>query len=389
MKERLEETLIVEGIRARATDIHIDPLLEGYSVRMRIDGKLSLRAKLSSDKGERLINQIKADVGIEPGAVFHPVSERRAMKIEDRRVDIRVSLAPCISGPKLAIRLLDSSRVQKRLPTLGIESEDSDCLERWLVELNGMFLVTGPTASGKTTTAYALLHELVEESRHVVTIEDPVEYEIDGINQMQVDLRHGLSFAEGVQTSLRMDPDCLMVGEIRDAETAHQAVNAAVQGHVVMATLHSRDSVSAVTRLRNFGLEDHQIAAAIGVVVNQRLVGKLCSNCAITRKPTPAEIAFLKSRDVPVPETVASAEGCDTCTGTGILGRTGIFDVWNLNQADYQMILAGADEESIREKLKLSLHRKLLTVALAKVEAGVTSVDEVIRLGLSLPWDNQ
>ena len=389
MKEVLELEVITEAMRRRATDIHIDPMLDGYSVRYRVDGRLFLWRKLDKGTGEKLINQFKSDVGIEPGTVFHPRAERRKLELEGRWVDLRVSFVPCISGPKLAIRVLDSGRVQKRLPALGLGAHESTQLERWLGELNGMFLVTGPTASGKTTTAYSMLHELVEESRHVVTIEDPVEYEIDGINQMQVDLRHGLGFAEGVQTSLRLDPDCLMVGEIRDANTAQHAFNAAVQGHVVIATLHSRDSVSTVTRLRNFHLEDHQIAAALGVVVNQRLVGKLCPDCSSDRKPAAAEVQFLESNDLCVPETCGVAPGCGSCKGTGISGRTGIFDVWNLNQSDYEMILAGADEESIREKLQRSLHNNLLEDAQRKIEAGAISVQEVMRLGLDLPWENQ
>lgn len=388
-QKRLDETVLAEGVRARATDIHVDPLLDGYTVRMRIDGRLHLWRNLSSDDGHRLLNQIKADVGIDSGAIFYPVGVRRKLKFGDRLLDLRVSLVPCISGPKLAIRLLDTANVQQKLSTLGLGDGQSEQLERWLTELNGMFLVTGPTGSGKTTTAYALLDELVEEARHVVTIEDPVEYEIDGINQMQVDHRHGLTFAKGVKTSLRLDPDCLMVGEIREPETAQQAINAAVQGHVVMATMHSRDAVSAITRLRNFDLENHQIAAALGVVVNQRLVGKLCQECARQRNATPIETAFFESRSMQPPKIVSDAPGCEKCNDTGILGRTGIFEVWNLNQADYQMILAAADEESIRSKLARSSHKGLLDDALEKVESGVVSADEVMRMGLSLPWENR
>lgn len=388
-ENRLDKIVLAEGVKARATDIHIDPLLDGYSVRMRIDGKLHLWKKLSSDNGHRLLNQIKTDVGINSGAVFYPVGVRRKLKLDDRLLDLRVSLVPCISGPKLAIRLLDTANVQQNLSTLGLADDQSEQLERWLSELNGMFLVTGPTGSGKTTTAYALLNELVEEARHVVTIEDPVEYEIDGINQIQVDHHHGLSFAKGVKASLRLDPDCLMVGEIREPETARQTVNAAVQGHVVMATMHSRDAVSTVTRLRNFDLEDHQIAAALGVVVNQRLVGKLCQNCARQRDSTSTETAFFESRAMPAPKIVSEAPGCEKCNDTGIRGRTGIFEVWNLNRADYQMILASADEDSIRKKLSTSSHKTLLDDALAKIEAGVVSIGEVMRLGLSLPWTNR
>lgn len=387
-EKRLDQIVLAEGVKSRATDIHIDPLLDGYSVRMRIDGRLRLWKNFNKEDGQRLLNQIKADVGIDIGSVFYPVSVRRKLKFDDRVLDLRVSLVPCVSGAKLAIRLLDTANVQQKLSTLGLGDDQSEQLERWLSDLNGMFLITGPTGSGKTSTAYALLDELVEEARHVVTIEDPVEYELDGINQIEVNLHHNLTFAKGVKTSLRMDPDCLMVGEIREPETARQAINAAVMGHVMMATMHSRDAVSSITRLRNFGLEDHQIAAALGVVVNQRLVGKLCPKCVHQRDATPLEVAFFESRSLQLPKTISDAAGCDACDDTGIQGRTGIFEVWNLNQADYQMILTGADEESIRAKLANSPHKNLLDDALVKIEAGVISANEVMRVGLSLPWNN-
>ena len=297
-ENRLERQVVEEAVRSRATDIHIDPTLSGYQVRFRVDGILKMWKRFDQPTGHRLINQIKADVGIDPGTVFDPRGAREKIRVDENPVDLRVTLVPCISGPKMAIRVLDSSRVKKRLHKLGLEDIDRERIERWAVELNGMFLVTGPTASGKTTTLYAVLEELVEESRHVVTIEDPVEYEIDGINQMQVDRKHGLDFAEGVRASLRLDPDCLMVGEIRSPEPAAQTINAAVQGHVVMATMHSRDAVSAITRLRNFGLEDHQIAAATGVIVNQRLIRKLCPVCRTeTRAAANGRSSFLKAID--------------------------------------------------------------------------------------------
>lgn len=386
---RLDEILLVRAVNARATDIHIDPELEGYSVRMRIDGRLRLWQKFNREDGIRLLNQIKADVGIDMGTVFYPVSVRRKIKIEERLLDLRVSLVPCASGPKLSIRLLDTDNVRQKLSTLGLGKKPSEQLERWLAELNGVFLVTGPTGSGKTSTAYALLDDLVLEERHVVTIEDPVEYEMDGINQIEVNLQHGLTFAKGVKTSLRMDPDCLMVGEIREPETARQALNAAVMGHVVMATMHSRDAVSIITQLRNFGLENHQIAAALGVIVNQRLVGKICQNCAKEREATDLETSFFESRKLQPPAKVYAASGCDECDDTGVHGRTGVFEVWNLDRSDYQMILDGEDEENIREKLAKESHRSLLHDALIKVEKGIISVTEVMQMGLSLPWNNR
>ena len=388
-EKRLDEVILDEAIEARATDIHIDPLIDGYSVRIRVDGKLRLLRSFDKEAGERLLNQIKANVGIDSGVIFYPVNEHRKLNYSNRLLDLRVSLVPCISGPKLSIRILETANAQQKLSTLGITDTQTDEMKRWLFDLNGMFMVTGPTGSGKTTTLYALLHELVEESRHVVTVEDPVEYEIDGINQVEVDLNHGLTFAKGLKNSLRMDPDCLMVGEISDSETAHEAINAAVMGHVMMATMHSRDAVSTITRLRDLGLENHQIGAALGVVVNQRLVGKVCQSCSSKRDITPKEAAFFESRSIKPPRTTSVASGCSDCSNTVIGGRTGIFEVWNLDTKDYKLILAGADEDKIRSRLLETGHISLLANAISKVEAGLISADEVMYTGMSLPWMNK
>lgn len=388
MQTSLETIVLTEAVHARASDIHIDPLVEGYSVRMRIDGQLTLWKSINRETGLKMVNQIKADAGIEPGVVYHPVGERLRVRIDDADIDLRITLVPCISGPKLAIRLLDPRQVSKKLPSIGLADDQIHGLQRWLTELNGMILVTGPTACGKTTTLYALLHELVEDSRHVVTVEDPVEYEIDGINQIEVDEKHQLDFEEGVRTSLRLDPDCLMVGEIRERAVAMQAAAASIQGHVVMATMHSRDAVSAVTRLRNFGISDDQISAAVGVIVNQRLVRLLCPDCRSNRRPTDQESSFLASVGRGEIDSVPYSTGCDNCRGSGFKGRTGLFEVWNLDQADYEMILSGADEDSIRSRRRRANASGLVENSLSRIEKGLVSVREVMHLGLSLPWEN-
>lgn len=381
-----EERLFHQAIQARATDIHIDPLVDAYCVRFRIDGMLRMVHSLERAEGLRLVNQIKADVGIETGTVFQPVGVRRKWRLGKNNVDLRVTLVPCVSGPKIAIRILDPTRVDRRLPHLGLRQSDEERLERWAAELDGMILVTGPTGSGKTTTVYALLHELAEESSNIITVEDPVEYEIDGINQIQVDERHHVGFAEGIKASLRLDPDCLMAGEIREPEAAFQAIIAAVQGHVVLATMHSRDAASVVTRLRNFGLEDHQIAAALGVVVNQRLVRKLCTHCRELSEPSPQEREYFESRNRKAPESVGTPSGCGKCEQTGYHGRTALFEVWNLRESDYRSILRGEDEEELRRKMKKSDHRNLLDDAAAKAGEGIISMEDIQRAGLDLPW---
>lgn len=371
----------------RATDIHVDPQLGGYQIRLRIDGAIVSYEVVPRESGIRLVNQFKTAAGIDPGATFTPLGLRKKLTVVGRDLDIRITLAPCISGPKLAIRLLDPARLRHRVTDLGLSEAGLERVGRWLRTLNGMFLVTGPTASGKTTTLYALLHELSAENRHIVSIEDPVEYEIDGINQIQVDQRHGLDFAEGLRTILRLDPDHAMIGELREPESAQAAVAAAVAGHVILATLHARDAVSAVTALRNFGLADHQIASALGVVVNQRLVRMLCGHCRQRVEMTPAERGWFDRHHLRAPLKAWTATGCDRCGGSGFFGRTGLFEVWHMDRADYELLLAGADEETLRGHLDAESHSSLWEDATAKIESGVTTFAEVQKLGLNLPWE--
>lgn len=387
MKTSLENIVLVEAVRARASDVHIDPLIEGFTIRFRIDGNLVLWKTVDREAGEKLVNQIKAEAGIETGSVYHPVGERLRRDVDGEEVDFRISLVPCISGPKMAVRILDPRQAKLGLPMLGLTESQTRDFNRWLNELNGMILVTGPTACGKTTTLYALLHEMVEDSRHVVTIEDPVEYQLDGINQIEVDERHGLDFAEGVRTSLRLDPDCLMVGEIREEEVANQAITASIQGHIVMSTLHSRDAISAITRLRNFGVADHQIATSVGVVVNQRLIRLLCKNCSSTRSPSDIEKSYLKSLGRDDCKEIPYSTGCDQCRETGFKGRTGLFEVWNLDHTDYEMILAGADEDTIRTRQQRAGSDQLMDHAFALINDGTVSLREIMHLGISLPWE--
>ncbi len=379
--------LLEEAAARRATDIHIDPLLEGYQIRLRVDGMLVPLGAETTGGGHRLINQFKASAGIDPGTVYTPLGVRRKFPLAGGKLDCRLTLAPCASGPKLSVRMLDPARVLRSIGELGLGETGLERIGRWLRELNGMLLVCGPTASGKTTTLYTLLHEMAEENRHIVTIEDPVEYEIDGINQIQVDRLHGLGFAEGFRTILRLDPDLAMVGELRSPEGADPAISAAIAGHVILTTLHARDAVSSVTALRNFNIENHRIASALGLVINQRLVRKLCPDC---REETPlpsSEREFLESRGIALPGQSWKPVGCEKCDNTGFTGRTGLFEIWDSNEADYDMLLSGADEETIREELDRRGHQTIWHDAVGKISRGVTSFAEVRRLGLSLPWD--
>ncbi|MEZ5328535.1 MAG: GspE/PulE family protein [Verrucomicrobiales bacterium] len=380
--------LLSAAIELRASDVHIDPSTTGFTIRMRIDGMLVETTRLDQKAGQRLTNQLKAEVGIDPGRNFTPRASRHSYKIGDSELDIRITLVPCVSGEKIAIRMLDPDRVMHRIEDLGVSKDGLQHFREWLGGLTGMFLVSGATSSGKTTTLYALLHELAERKQHVLTIEDPVEYEIDGINQIQVDREHGLDFASGLKSMLRLDPDYMMVGELRDPETVDVAARAATSGHTLLSTIHARDAVSTVTALRNYGMTGNQIAVTVSVIVNQRLVRKLCTHCREKEAITDNECAWLEERGIRPHRDLWTATGCKECLNTGYSARTGIFEVWRLNATDYDMLLSGADERNIRRVLAQNHHESLVADAWKKIESGTTSLSEVRRATGALRADD-
>lgn len=369
--------LLEESLNLGASDVHIDPLLNGFAIRLRIDGTLKELGRLDRDAGTRIINQLKVEAGISPGTNFLPKGSRHKYKLSEHVLDMRMTLVPCISGEKMAIRLLEPERVEHRIKDLGVSSEGLLHFREWLDGLNGMFLVSGATSSGKTTTLYALLHELAVLDKHVLSIEDPVEYEIDGINQIQVDPNHGLDFATGLKSMLRLDPDYMMIGELREPEAAAVAARAATSGHVLLSTLHARDAVSTITALRNFGMSGNQIAVTVAVIVNQRLVRKLCPHCRVKESITEEERSWLSKHGVNPQGGVWIATGCQKCLGIGYKGRTGVFEIWRPNASDYDMLLAGADERNIRRKLAQQHHKSLVSDGWRKVQEGITSLSEI------------
>jgi type II secretory ATPase GspE/PulE/Tfp pilus assembly ATPase PilB-like protein len=241
-----------------------------------------------------------------------------------------------------------------------------------------MFLVTGPTGAGKTTTLYALLHELRMLERSIVTLEDPVEYDIDGITQLQVDEDHGLTFRNGLKAMLRLDPDFLLLGEIRDVESARTAAAAASSGHVLLSTLHSHDPVNAVTTLRHWGLADYEITAALQVVVSQRLVRRLCPACRKQEAPKPRELRWLRGVVEEVPDAIWHAVGCGECRGLGYQGRVGVFEVWRLQDDDLDLIADHATERAVRQHLRKRRHQTLVNDGLEKARSGETTVCELL-----------
>jgi general secretion pathway protein E len=372
--------LLRDAQRARVSDIHFEPRTAGMRLRFRIDGALSDVVELPAEQARVVVNQFKAISDLDPVTRFTAKDTRATVELDGEALDIRLALAPCHHGEALVVRLLDPRRLERSVAELGLSGRTREQIEQWLENTTGMFLCAGPTGSGKTTTNYALLHELKFADRAIVSIEDPVEYQIDGITQIRVDELHHVDFAEAVKSVLRLDPDFLMLGEIRDAASAHSAVNAAIGGRVLLSTVHSRDAVGAITALRNWGLPDHEIAEALSVVIAQRLVRKLCPHCRRKMKPSASDLKWLAAMNLPTRVTLWDATGCKKCQNLGYHGRTGVFELWRLDESDYHLLLDHADEHTLRQSFAAKSEDTLLRDAFAKVVNGTTSLAEIRKL---------
>jgi general secretion pathway protein E len=376
----LAECLLEDACELGASDIHVEPHREGARLRMRIDGAVRDIAHLPVQEGKVLVNQFKAMASLDPIVRFTPRDAHAQFRSRDGVVDLRIALAPTLDRDALSIRLLDPRRLRRSITELGLSGANLQLLSDWLNDIAGMFVATGPTGSGKTTTLYALLHSLKMANRVILSLEDPVEYQVDGISQIQIDELHEFQFSDGIRAVLRHDPDYLMVGEVRDAASAHTAVSAAIAGRALLTTMHSRDCVGAITALRNWGLQDHEIGESLAVVVTQRLIRKLCVHCCERRVPGPREEAWFQALNLEVPNHLWDSRGCSRCRQLGFQGRTGVFELWRLDESDYQMILRHGDEHRLRAFLSQKGHRFLYQEALALLDQGVTTFEEVRRV---------
>jgi general secretion pathway protein E len=374
-------SLLRDAMRERASDIHIDTQVEGVLVRLRIDGAVIDGALLSHPFGKRLGNQLKVTCGLDPITKYLPEEGRGSHEVDGVSLDLRMAHAPCLNGDKISVRILDPRLPPLTLTQLGLHSTALEHIQDWLDNVHGMLLVAGPTCSGKTTTLYALLHRLRLHRKNVVSIEDPVEYQVYGINHIQVDMKHGLGFPEGIKAILRMDPDYVMLGEIRDAASAQAAVVAAASGRPLLSTIHSRDASGVIDVLRNFKLNDHEISSHLVMVVAQRLVRLLCLECRKKESPTVRERRWLELLGKKVPAHVWHAKGCDACRQLGYKGRTGVFEVWRVHADDYSLILQGIDRKRLYEHLREQGHIFMLDDGLSKAADGLTSLDEIRGLG--------
>ncbi|MCL6448737.1 MAG: GspE/PulE family protein [Armatimonadetes bacterium] len=375
---RLVNSFFRQGLADGASDIHVEPRAENTLVRFRVDGVMLDKMQLAKRIHPMVAARIKILAGLDIAQRRLPQDGRVKINLEGRTVNMRISTLPTVHGEKVVIRFLSREGGLLELEQLGLAPPDLHRMYRVLRNNYGMLLITGPTGSGKTTTLYSLLNRLKTSEKNVITLEDPVEYEMEGVNQVAINPKAGLTFAGGLRAVLRQDPDIIMVGEIRDRETADIAVRAALTGHLVLSTLHTNDAASTVTRLLDMGLEAYLVAPALIGVVAQRLLRRICPHCRVPYVPAPAERKFLEG--LPPVLTAYRGAGCGACEGTGYRGRIGVFEVMVLNDRLREMIVGGAGLAEIKKEARRGGMSTLLESARQLVAAGVVSFEEVGRV---------
>ncbi|MEJ0037697.1 MAG: GspE/PulE family protein [Gammaproteobacteria bacterium] len=374
---RLVQRLIDEAVRARASDIHLEPSEEALHVRLRMDGLLRELERHPRKLAAPVISRVKVMAGLDIAERRMPQDGRMRVTIQGKDIDFRVASSPTLHGESIVLRVLDRQDVSLDFDSLGFDAELMTTLRQAITRPFGVVLVTGPTGSGKTTTLYAALKEINTPERKILTVEDPVEYVLTGVNQVPVRPQIGLTFAHALRAFLRQDPDVLLVGEIRDRETAEIAIQAALTGHLLLSTLHTNTAAAAITRLLDMGIDDYLLTSTLHVILGQRLVRRLCTQC---RQPfTPA--AEVSERFGRVPgETWYRAGGCDACQGSGFRGRTAIIEALPMSDAVRARVLERADAHSI-EKVAISEGmRTMFHHGLARVAAGTTTLEEILRV---------
>ena len=380
------EALIADAVKWKASDLHIEPGNSETRIRLRVDGVLHDTAAIPNFSGHRLVAYFKTLSGIDATMLARPEHGHGRMEAGDTRMELRTTVAPTPDGEMVGIRLLDTRRPQLRLDDLGMSGIDQSHLRIWLGQMQGMLLVSGPVGAGKTSTLYALLHELQMLPRSIITVEDPVESSLDGITQIEVNAKRGLHFPEAIRAMLRLDPDFLLVGEIRDAESAHVAITAAGSGHALLTTIHARDAAGAVTALRNNGVKDWEICAALQVCISQRLVRRLCGGCRTSAAPTEEEQQWFEQAALAAPASLWQAKGCDACAGTGFDGRVGVFQIWRVTSDALHSISRGEDEPALNALAIQHGTQTMLHDAIAKISTGLTSLSEIRALrGAGIP----
>ena len=378
---QLVSSIIGDAIRMGASDIHVEPMKASMRVRYRLDGYLRTIVELPKHVQGPCISRLKIISGLDISESRKPQDGRTRAVLEGREVDLRVSSLPTYFGEKVVLRILDPAAVVVALDKLGFDEVDFEHIQQALASSQGMILCTGPTGSGKTSTLYSSLLQLNQESDNVVTVEDPIEYQLEGINQVQVNVRAGVTFASALRSILRQDPDVVLIGEIRDLETAEIAVQAAQTGHLVLSTLHTNDSLSTISRLVVMGVPPYLLASSLLCVLAQRLVRRLCPHCRQPGQAEPAALRLLKAAGIAEPpQTLFRPTGCDKCNYVGYRGRMGIFELLMMTSRVRQMMLDGASEADIERLARSEGMHSLLEDGLRKCAQGLTSIDELLRV---------
>lgn len=376
---RLVNHLFARALDLDASDIHFEPNENTLDVRCRVDGIMTRIERLPIKIHTAVASRLKLMARLDIGEKRLPQDGRIDYKIGAKQLDMRVSTLPGVHGESIVLRILDRSDTAVELVQLGMPQDLLARYESIVTQPHGMVLITGPTGSGKTTTLYATLEKINSEKQKIITVEDPVEYQLDGITQIQANASIGLGFAAGLRSIVRQDPDVLMIGEIRDHETAEIAIESALTGHLVFSTLHTNDAAGAVTRLQDMGVEGYLISSSLLAIQAQRLVRRVCTDCAETHVLTDDEARVLEidARDCP---EIRRGSGCERCGQTGYRGRVGLYELLTMSDEIRHQIASGADANSIRDEAIRGGMRTLRQDALAKLRAGITTPEEVVRV---------
>ena len=381
---KLANMIITTAIKMKASDIHIEPMEKEFRIRYRIDGALRKMDSPPKRLQGAIISRFKIMSKMKISEKRIPQDGRIQITVGGKDLDLRVSSVPTNHGESIVMRILDKSNLSLGLPQLGFLSDDQTTFEKLIKLPDGVVLVTGPTGSGKTTTLYACLGQINTPDKKLITVEDPVEYQMSGINQVQVNKDVGLDFSAALRSILRQAPNIVMIGEIRDAETADIAMEAALTGHLVFSTLHTNDAPSAVTRLLDIGVKPFLVASALRAAMAQRLVRAICEKCKESYTPTEREIKMLtglaSGTNATVPETMYHGAGCDRCGKTGYKGRKGIFEIFKVDDTIQRLIFDHAPATLLRQRAREMGMRTLREDGMLKVSSGMTSLAEVLRV---------
>ncbi len=374
--------LIISGaVKERASDIHLEPFEHSVRARYRIDGVLYEKFTVPKTQQAALVSRVKIMANLNIAEHRLPQDGRIKIKLSGKEIDIRVSIIPIAHGERVVMRILEKGNFLFSLEQLGMDERDHKVMDKLITSSHGIILVTGPTGSGKSTTLYAALQRVNSPDKNIITVEDPIEYLIGGIGQIQVRPKIGLTFAAGLRSILRQDPDIILVGEIRDMETAEMAVQASLTGHLVFATLHTNDSAGAITRLINMGIEPFLVTSSTIAIQAQRLVRRVCVQCRENYQPEPESLSELGvTPDDPRIATIARGTGCEKCSERGYYGRSGIFELMAMSPRIQELVLQGADSNVVKREARREGMRTLREDGAEKMLRGETTIEEILRV---------